>query len=164
MPSRRLIIPLFALLLCIGFWSCSKKKTPETIAEQFYHTLYNEHDLEKAEQLVTESSRDKLHSDFKFIEGTLALLASEQEINYSFRALTEKTYTSGDSTFVFVWTSLDSSTNETLLFLEDGEYAVDFRYPANKQTTKSLTEDVLELMSDKVAKPLIDTAGLEAEN
>ena len=109
------IYPLYfivGILLC----SCSgKKSTPETVALDFYNLLFNEHNLEKAADLVTLESREKLKNDFKFIEGALQIVQESEPIKYVYKVDESKTVIKNDSAFIQVWTSLDSTTMETLL-------------------------------------------------
>lgn len=145
------IFPVCAFTLA----ACSQKPEPESAAVDFYHALYNEHDLDVAEKMVTAGSRNKLRDDFKYIEGALEVLTAEQNTNYDFRAQHEKSRISGDSVFVYVWTSLDNSTTETLLLQEDGKWRVDFSYPSGQAAKKALTEEVLNATEKQVRLPEI---------
>lgn len=145
----RFLIPALLMLLS----ACSKPDGPEEVAVNFFHTLYNEHDLEAAEKMVTDASRDKLHDDFKYIEGALAVIATEQNTTYDFQARSEQTRTSADSAFVYVWTSLDNSTTETLLLREGDRWQVDFTYPSRQAAKKALTEEVLNVTEKQARLP-----------
>ena len=153
----RLVIGMFIGVFLLS--KCNSSPSPETVALGFFQALYNDHDLDAAEALVTKASRDQLHSDFKFIEGAVTLLAEDKPVVYDYRTVDEKTRITGDSAFVSVWTSLDSSTIETLLLMEDGDWRVDFSYPSRQQTTKSLVDEVLQAVDGttppvQVAKPV----------
>ena len=71
------------LLAAIIISSCSgKKATPENVALDFYNQLFNEHNLEKASELVTAASKEKLRNDFKFIEGALQIVQEATPTTY----------------------------------------------------------------------------------
>ena len=148
---RRLLLPLCILLPVLP--GCKKESNPEQVALQFFDALYNAHDLEQAEMLVTLSSREKLHADFKYIEGALAMLADKSETTFSFDVLENKTRTLGDSAFVYVWSSVDSSTMETLLIKESQEWRIDFTYDPTLSADKALTEEVLQATRGTVLVP-----------
>lgn len=150
-PFRHFLFPVSVCTLLLA--ACSKPDGPEEVAVAFFHTLYNEHDLEAAEKMVTDASRDKLHDDFKYIEGALAVIAAEQNTTYDFRAQSEKTITSADSAFVYVWTSLDNSTTETLLLRAGDRWQVDFTYPSGQAAKKALTEEVLNVTEKQARLP-----------
>lgn len=150
---RRLLLPLCILLPVIP--GCKKESNPEEVALHFFDALYNAHDLEKAEMLVTTSSREKLHADFKYIEGALAMLADDTETTFSFDVIEEKTSTYGDSAFVYVWSSVDSSTMETLLIKEAEKWLIDFTYDPLQSTEKALTEEVLLSVKNSVFVPSV---------
>jgi len=147
------------VLLPVFFLSaCSKQRSPEEIALAFYNTLYNDHAPEKAAELVTPDSRQTLEDDMQYLQGALDLLAAEQAESFTFKAITEKTVIQHDSAYVYVWTSLDSSTTETLLRNLDGNWLVDFNHRAGSQTKKQLTEEVLnatESSADKAQAPSV---------
>ena len=119
-PYLLLAISVSAIMVLSA--GCSKSESPESAALAFFQALYNEHDLEAAEALVTDNSREQLHNDFKLIEGTVAMLSENEPMRYEYKTLDEQTTIKGDSAFVTVWTSLDSSTFETLLIKEDGDW------------------------------------------
>lgn len=150
---RRLLLPLCILVPVLP--GCKKESNPEEVALHFFDALYNAHDLEKAEMLVTTSSREKLHADFKYIEGALAMLADDTETTFSFDVIEEKTSTHGDSAFVYVWSSVDSSTMETLLIKEAEKWLIDFTYDPLQSTEKALTEEVLLSVKNSVFVPSV---------
>ncbi|MBK7038860.1 MAG: hypothetical protein IPH42_21685 [Bacteroidetes bacterium] len=77
--------------------------------------LYNKHDLEKAELLVTDSSKEKLRNDFKFIEGALQIVEEKNPTHYDYKIAEQKTIIKNDSAFVFVTSSLDTTEMKILL-------------------------------------------------
>ena len=117
------------LLAAIIISSCSgKKATPENVALDFYNQLFNEHNLEKASELVTAASKEKLRNDFKFIEGALQIVQEATPTTYIYKVDADKSKIGNDSAFIHIWTSLDSTTMETLLIKENETWLVDFNY------------------------------------
>lgn len=139
---------VLGVVLC----SCSgKKATPEHVALDFYNRLFNEHNLEKAADLVTVESREKLENDFKFIEGALQIVQEAEPVKYIYKVDESKTVIKNDSAFIQVWTSLDSTTMETLLIKSNENWLVDFNYtPPVDAFNKELINDVLTEMSKYV--------------
>ena len=143
--------PLF-LLAAIIISSCSgKKATPENVALDFYNQLFNEHNLEKASELVTAASKEKLRNDFKFIEGALQIVQEATPTTYIYKVDADKSKIGNDSAFIHIWTSLDSTTMETLLIKENETWLVDFNYtPPVDAFNKELIDDVLTEMQQFV--------------
>lgn len=136
------------LLAAIIISSCSgKKATPENVALDFYNQLFNEHNLEKASELVTAASKEKLRNDFKFIEGALQIVQEATPTTYIYKVDADKSKIGNDSAFIHIWTSLDSTTMETLLIKENETWLVDFNYtPPVDAFNKELIDDVLTEM------------------
>lgn len=157
LPQRHLLV--FALLLPL-VPACKPEPTPEDVALQFFEHLYNDHNLEKAELLVTNASRTKLHADFKYIEGALGLLADGREKEFEFKVEYAQTRMQGDSAFVYVWSSVDDSTMETLLIKEAEQWRIDFTYSKPTATAEALTKQVIEAEQATVFIPGVaaDTA------
>lgn len=135
---------------------CSKSESPESAALAFFQALYNEHDLEAAEALVTDNSREQLHNDFKLIEGTVAMLSENEPMRYEYKTLDEQTTIKGDSAFVTVWTSLDSSTFETLLIKEDGDWKVDFSFAGQHLNAEKLVDQAIQQAMETTPKVLVE--------
>jgi len=127
---------VLGVVLC----SCSgKKATPEHVALDFYNLL------------VTVESREKLENDFKFIEGALQIVQEAEPVKYIYKVDESKTVIKNDSAFIQVWTSLDSTTMETLLIKSNENWLVDFNYtPPVDAFNKELINDVLTEMSKYV--------------
>lgn len=140
------------LLAAIIISSCSgKKSTPENVALEFYNQLFNEHNLEKASELVTAASKEKLSNDFKFIEGALQIVQEATPTTYIYKVDADKSKIGNDSAFIHIWTSLDSTTMETLLIKENETWLVDFNYtPPVDAFNKELVDDVLKEMQQFV--------------
>jgi hypothetical protein len=140
------------LLAAIIISSCSgKKATPENVALDFYNQLFNEHNLEKASELVTAASKEKLRNDFKFIEGALQIVQEATPTTYIYKVDADKSKIGNDSAFIHIWTSLDSTTMETLLIKENETWLVDFNYtPPVDAFNKELIDDVLTEMQQFV--------------
>lgn len=140
------------LLAAIIISSCSgKKATPENVALDFYNQLFNEHNLEKACELVTAASKEKLRNDFKFIEGALQIVQEATPTTYIYKVDADKSKIGNDSAFIHIWTSLDSTTMETLLIKENETWLVDFNYtPPVDAFNKELIDDVLTEMQQFV--------------
>ena len=140
------------LLAAIIISSCSgKKATPENVALDFYNQLFNEHNLEKASELVTAASKEKLRNDFKFIEGALQIVQEATPTTYIYKVDADKSKIGNDSAFIHIWTSLDSTTMETLLIKENETWLVDFNYtPPVDAFNKELVDDVLTEMQQFV--------------
>lgn len=140
------------LLAAIIISSCSgKKATPENVALDFYNQLFNEHNLEKASELVTAASKEKLRNDFKFIEGALQIAQEATPTTYIYKVDADKSKIGNDSAFIHIWTSLDSTTMETLLIKENETWLVDFNYtPPVDAFNKELIDDVLTEMQQFV--------------
>ena len=140
------------LLAAIIISSCSgKKATPENVALDFYNQLFNEHNLEKASELVTAASKEKLRDDFKFIEGALQIVQEATPTTYIYKVDADKSKIGNDSAFIHIWTSLDSTTMETLLIKENETWLVDFNYtPPVDAFNKELIDDVLTEMQQFV--------------
>lgn len=140
------------LLAAIIISSCSgKKATPENVALDFYNQLFNEHNLEKASELVTAASKEKLRNDFKFIEGALQIVQEATPTTYIYKLDADKSKIGNDSAFIHIWTSLDSTTMETLLIKENETWLVDFNYtPPVDAFNKELIDDVLTEMQQFV--------------
>lgn len=155
MPKLKL--PLFIL---IGFViaSCStKKSTPESVALSFYDVLYNDHDLEKAAELVTEASKEKLRNDFNFIEGALQIIEESTPTVYTYEVIPTKTIIKNDSAFIFVRSSLDTSAMQTLLLNVNGEWLIDFNYNVPVDAfSKEIINNVLEVMDKYADKAIIE--------
>lgn len=136
------------LLAALIISSCSgKKATPENVALDFYNQLFNEHNLEKASELVTAASKEKLRNDFKFIEGALQIVQEAKPTTYIYKVDANKSKIGNDSAFIHIWTSLDSTTMETLLIKENEIWLVDFNYtPPVDAFNKELVDDVLKEM------------------
>lgn len=136
------------LLAAIIISSCSgKKATPENVALDFYNQLFNEHNLEKASELVTAASKEKLRNDFKFIEGALQIVQEATPTTYIYKVDADKSKIGNDSAYIHIWTSLDSTTMETLLIKENETWLVDFNYtPPVDAFNKELIDDVLTEM------------------
>lgn len=147
---------LTLLPLCLLFTanclliSCSNKSlSPEQVTLKFFDLLYNNHDIENAELLVTEASKEKLRNDFKFIEGALKIVEEGKEpTHYNYTVTKEKTELKNDSAFVFITSSLDTAHMKILLLQLNEEWKIDFNYDANafNPTTKELVDDVLQMM------------------
>ncbi|MFI5172165.1 MAG: hypothetical protein ACHQFW_07215 [Chitinophagales bacterium] len=143
------LIPTFIVTLVIVLSSCaSKKSSPEEVTLSFFNLLYNDHDLEKAELLVTEASREKLRNDFKFIEGALQFVEEKEPTRYEYKVEKEKTEIENDSAFVFISSSLDTSHMKILLLSIKEEWKIDFNYDEHtlNVANKDLIDDVLETM------------------
>lgn len=140
------------LLAAIIISSCSgKKATPENVALDFYNQLFNEHNLEKASELVTAASKEKLRNDFKFIEGALQIVQEATPTTYIYKVDADKSKIGNNSAFIHIWTSLDSTTMETLLIKENETWLVDFNYtPPVDAFNKELIDDVLTEMQQFV--------------
>ena len=140
------------LLAAIIISSCSgKKATPENVALDFYNQLFNEHNLEKASELVTAASKEKLRNDFKFIEGALQIVQEATPTTYIYKVDADKSKIGNDSAFIHIRTSLDSTTMETLLIKENETWLVDFNYtPPVDAFNKELIDDVLTEMQQFV--------------
>ena len=140
------------LLAAIIISSCSgKKATPENVALDFYNQLFNEHNLEKASELVTAASKEKLRNDFKFIEGALQIVQEATPTTYIYKVDADKSKIGNDSAFIHIWTKLVSTTMETLLIKENETWLVDFNYtPPVDAFNKELIDDVLTEMQQFV--------------
>lgn len=140
--SPLLLLAAFIISSCSG-----KKATPENVALDFYNQLFNEHNLEKASELVTAASKEKLRNDFKFIEGALQIVQEAKPTTYIYKVDANKSKIGNDSAFIHIWTSLDSTTMETLLIKENEIWLVDFNYtPPVDAFNKELVDDVLKEM------------------
>ncbi len=89
-------------LICLAITSC-KKNTPEKIALEFLNVLYNEHNLLKADEFITDESKQILEQ-FKLIdEGAVQLIAeNNQTIKYYYRIVKEKCRIENDSAIIIV--------------------------------------------------------------
>ena len=140
-------------------FSCSgKKDTPERVALDFFDLLYNEHNLEKAELLVTDSSKEKLRNDFKFIEGALQIVEEKNPTHYDYKIAEQKTAIKNDSAFVFVTSSLDTTEMKILLLSINDKWKIDFNYDEQlmNAANKDLVDDVLEIMES-----FVDSVGVQ---
>lgn len=152
-------VSIFAMLLTgIIFSSCSSKKyTPESVAVEFYDLLYNEHNLEKASALVTDASKEKLSNDFKFIEGALQIIEASEPTKYIYRVDESKSVIKNDSAFIHVWSSLDSTSMQTLLLNINNSWFVDFNYTIPVDAfNEELIKEVLTEMEQYVDTVKID--------
>lgn len=162
MKKIHIQLPRVILLTSLSFllFSCSgKKKSPEQITLDFFELLYNKHDLEKAELLVTDSSKEKLRNDFKFIEGALQIVEEKNPTHYDYKIAEQKTKIKNDSAFVFVTSSLDTTEMKILLLNINNSWKIDFNYDEQliNAANKDLVNDVLEIMEG-----FVDSVGVEA--
>lgn len=146
LPKFYFAIAVFGILLISA---CSKKQhAPDEVAVNFYNVLFNEHDVEKASEFVTPDSREKLKNDFKFIEGALQIVQEAEPVKYIYQTDAKKSSIKNDSAFIYVWTSLDSTTMETLLLKVNDEWLVDFNYtPPVDAFNSILIDEVINEMS-----------------
>ena len=121
--------------------------------------LYNKHDLEKAELLVTDSSKEKLRNDFKFIEGALQIVEEKNPTHYDYKIAEQKTEIKNDSAFVFVTSSLDTTEMKILLLNINNSWKIDFNYDEQliNAANKDLVNDVLEIMES-----FVDSVGVQS--
>ena len=121
--------------------------------------LYNKHDLEKAELLVTDSSKEKLRNDFKFIEGALQIVEEKNPTHYDYKIAEQKTIIKNDSAFVFVTSSLDTTEMKILLLNVNDNWKIDFNYDEQliNAANKDLVNDVLEIMES-----FVDSVGAQS--
>jgi len=163
MKKIHILLPSLVLIFAFVFlqYSCmAKKETPEQIALNFFDLLYNEHDLEKAELLVTDASREKLRNDFKFIEGALQIVEEKDPTQYDYIIAKEKTIIKNDSAFVVVSSSLDTTAMKILLLSINNSWKIDFNYDEQLMNTanKDLVNDVLKIMES-----FVDSVGVQTD-
>jgi hypothetical protein len=162
MKKIHIQLPGVILLTSLSFllFSCSGKKgTPEQVTLNFFDLLYNKHDLEKAELLVTDSSKEKLRNDFKFIEGALQIVEEKNPTHYDYKIAEQKTEIKNDSAFVFVTSSLDTTEMKILLLNINNSWKIDFNYDEQliNAANKDLVNDVLEIMES-----FVDSVGVQS--
>ncbi len=162
---KKLHIKITSLLFCIItvllFCCTAKKETPEQVALNFFDLLYNEHNLEKAELLVTDASVEKLRNDFKFIEGALQIVEEKNPTHYDYKIAEQKTRIKNDSAFVVVCSTLDTTEMKILLLQINQQWKIDFNYDEHLMQTanKDLVDDVLQIM-----EKFVDSVGVEKVN
>ena len=92
-----------------------------------------------------------MRNDFKFIEGALQIVQEATPTTYIYKVDADKSKIGNDSAFIHIWTSLDSTTMETLLIKENETWLVDFNYtPPVDAFNKELIDDVLTEMQQFV--------------
>lgn len=150
-PGFKIFLLQVVVLFCLST-GCKQHPSAETTALQFFDVLYNEHDLDKAETLVTESSKEKLRNDFKFIEGALHIVKNEEPVHYDYAIVEDKTLIKSDSAFVTVKTVADGSEMKILLLQVKGDWKIDLNYVEISENTavKVLTDKVMEVMENRL--------------
>ncbi|MEZ5013710.1 MAG: hypothetical protein R2794_05415 [Chitinophagales bacterium] len=140
----------FSAFLCVLLTACAPKAdTPEDVAMSFCDMLFNKHDLDAAAEMCTPDSREKLRTDFQYINGAIAVMEEETENNYVYRVVKDLTMYLDDTAYVIIHSDFDDTDMPWKLVKEEASWKIDFNYN-NNSMQKELLEDVVDEMGKYV--------------